>query len=71
MNKNKNRKNIKTNTINLFKENKKNKIINKNKFSGVQKLFIIRDEYNEKMPVSNILRNMFFSPQNKKVKNKI
>ena len=71
LNKNKNRKNIKTNTINLFKENKKNKNINKNKFSGVQKLFIIRDEYNEKMPVSNILRNMFFSPQNKKVKNKI
>ena len=69
--KNKNGKNIKQATINLFKENKKNIIINTKKFSGVQKLFIIRDEYNEKMPVSNILRNMFFTPQYNKTKNKI
>ena len=45
--------------INLFKENKKNKIIN-NRYSGVKKLFVIRDKYNEKNHISNILRNMFF-----------
>ena len=59
--------NKKYTTINLFKENKKNMDIN-TKFTGVKKLFIIRDKYNEKNIVSNILRNMFFSPQNKKTK---
>ena len=59
--------NKKYTTINLFKENKKNVDIN-TKFTGVKKLFIIRDKYNEKNIVSNILRNMFFSPQNKKTK---
>ena len=58
---------LKYTTINLFKENKKNIKIN-TKYTGVKKLFIIRDKYNENNTVSNILRNMFFTPQYKKSK---
>ena len=59
---------LKYTTINLFKENKKNIKIN-TKYTGVKKLFIIRDKYNENNTVSNILRNMFFTPQYRKSKN--
>ena len=63
MNKSK-EKNSKYTRINLFKEDKRNKKINM-KHCDVKKLFIIRDECNDKNTVSTILRNMFFSPQNK------
>ena len=53
--------------INLFKEDKRTIKFNIKEFN-LRKLCVVRDKCNEKNIVSTILRNMFFSPQNKKLK---
>ena len=61
--------NYRLGSIKSYKDKKKNIKMNNIKFSGIKKLLVIRDQCNDKNSVSSILRNMFFTSNNKTSKN--